>query len=239
MTKLFALAVLSIITAPNAGFADYSTQNNPNYSNTSQQAPNQNENSQYRMSAEQSFTRGADNRFNGLRQEDRNMIRQDHEMMKEGYDPNEWSYGNGQNRNYQGQYDQGQQYGNQAQMMRGEGGYGGQAHYNNGYGAATPQSFPLGGSSQGNEGFNGSQNNAYSHEGYDIGRVNPNDHHPVYEYMLGKDGKWHQVEATNQEGQGNLQQSGSNQGQSSSYNKANARDRYGNQGNSAGYSSYK
>ena len=128
VTKIFVLAVLSVMTAPTAIFANYPTTSGVNPSNRQQQTfadQDQNSNDQkgQNMSGERSFMKDASNRYGRLKQEDRNMYSQDREMMRESYDPNE------------GQYD---------------------------------------------------SQNAPQHD-------HDQQQHPVYEYMLGKDGKWHET----------------------------------------------
>lgn len=121
---------------------------------------------------------------------------------------------------YTGHYSGRPQYGRPGQMMRGDAGYHPQGGYNAGYEAGAPQSYqidenypnaprsyrsqgyaPRGYSGyQGYQGYNDTQENGnhpqnYSREEGHSLKHDGDTQHPVYEYMLGKDGKWHNVAA--------------------------------------------
>lgn len=209
MTKLFALAVLSVMAGPSAVSADYSAATNPgtnpNYSQQMYSDPNLGSQYNQDTSGEQAYLRSSDARYNRFRQDDRNLMRQDRDF-RDSYDPNA-GYPSAQGGYYQGRYDAGQQFRNQGQF-RGDRSFRGQGGRGSSFESGTPQSYPIEGSYQniphgsqfqqgqnfgpGNYSYNNPQHHG---EGYDIGKVDPNDHHPVYEYMLGKDGQWRQVPA--------------------------------------------
>jgi hypothetical protein len=142
LTKVFILAMFSLISAQSS-YANYpSYGENPNYPQ-GQAAYSQNLYNQGTpdMSAENAFMQQSGNRMTQMMQANRNMVSQDRTMMRQGYDPNENYYG-GAASNIQGPY---RSYPNQEQMMQGQyqgnysqGGY--TQDYNN---AAIPQSYPL------------------------------------------------------------------------------------------------
>lgn len=166
-TQLFAFAVLTVAVAPQAIFANY-----PANSSYRQAQAYSNDQNHPNISEERSFTQDARNQYNHLRQENHNMYTQDRQMTQEGYDPNESRGSAYSNRYMQEQAGKQQQFGRQEQLMRGN--YQNQNNY--GSDTAIPQSYSIGDSPY---------QNVPQHNGH--------EHHPVYEYMLGKDGKWHQT----------------------------------------------
>ncbi len=224
MTKLFMVALASAVATSSAFAANYSagqpSSGYPAYADQGQyydQSPD--------VGGEHSYMRRADNRFSRMRQDNQNMYLQDHSMSREGYDPNESYYGE-TNPSYQGQFSR---QARQDQPMHRDAGYPQGAYYNAGYDASAPQSYPIDDSTHPNapRGANFRTQGAYGPRGY--GNANQSyprdgssrvvkedgheikhegtDQHPVYEYMLGKDGKWHNVPSQNRNP--NWQQSGS------------------------------
>ena len=174
ITKLFALAVLSVMANPTAIFADYSSSSGSNA--YGHQTPTYQYQDNPSMSGDRSSMKGSEDQSMRMRQDSRNMYPQ-------GYDPSE-SYSGypGHDNRYPQQYSH-------------EGYYQGGRDSGNYMGA--PQSYPIDDNAPTSQTYRPNQYGPSSHNeqhpqgSYDIGRVNPNDHHPVYEYRLGKDGKWH------------------------------------------------
>jgi hypothetical protein len=195
ITKSFIVAVLSTVATSTAIYANYPSSAPGQYPSGAQQGYGYADQPYYDqapdMGAEGSFMRGSDQRFGRMRQDNRNMYLQDRTMMREGYDANE-AYYNAPAPSYSGRP--------QGQMMRGgyqqaQGGY-----YNAGYEAGAPQSYPIDenypnaprGSKNYRGQYQGPRGSYTREDGHEI-KHDGDEQHPVYEYMLGKDGKWHSV----------------------------------------------
>jgi hypothetical protein len=222
ITRVFFLAVLSVIAAPNATFAD-NPQRSPSSSSTSGQTgqmySDQNQNYKQPETIGESLLRRAENFYNRLLEQNRTPEEQEGKMPREGYERNEGYYTN-PNQPYQqeapsqpGMQNQGMRRNenqgmrrNENQGMRRNGGYSnGRGNYMTDNGM--PQSYPLSDDTR-----YGTQNNqprgnvprgngsqTYPNErdeGAQTGSKNEKQYR-VYEFMLGKDGKWHDVSEQN------------------------------------------
>lgn len=114
---------------------------------------------------ERAYQTNARDRFNRLRQENRSMMNQDRRMMRDGYDANE-----------------------------------GQGSPQGSYAPSTSDSSAPRGQRMQQGGYYGPKSSRttdgqrqQTKEGYDLGRVDANDRHPTYEYVLGKDGQWRHI----------------------------------------------
>jgi hypothetical protein len=204
---LYVLGVLSALSTPNAILADYPTSHSgPNPSDRPVRMysdQNQGDEETPGMRGERSYMRRSDSRFGRLRQQNQSMYPQEGEMMRGGYPPSEgYRYTNPPSEHSFRQ----QQFGGQEQMMRSDDGYSNPRSYYPRSDPATPQSYPIDENSpnppsgpayhQQSHYTPRDYSSAYStnpSEEYQIRHIGDTQQHPVYEYMLGKDGKWRMV----------------------------------------------
>lgn len=238
ITKLFMVAVLSAVATSSAIYANYPSSAPGQYPSGAQQGYGYSDQPYYEQApdatAEGSFMRGSNQRFSRMRQDNRNMYLQDRNMMRDGYDANE-AYYNASAPSYAGHP--------QGQMMRGAPGYQSQGSYNAGYEAGAPQSYPIdenypnapGGGNKNYRGqYQSGPRGGYTREeGHEV-KHDGDAQHPVYEYMLGKDGKWHNVQNPSRYSSGNGPQYGGEFG----YNDQDPSHKYGNKGDKMSPESY-